>query len=132
MYISIDITKEMISRAEQCLVENGIVKDEAYTVLQALGYILLDAELYPDDKNSEVCGYPVYHKHISEVNEGDRLLYEGEVHTASTSAFLTKTDIGKEWNVEVDGDDYLYASYFDCGIVTVIQEEEGDPLEKAH
>ena len=37
------------SKAEQCLIDNGIDSDEACTVLQALGYILLDEELYPED-----------------------------------------------------------------------------------
>lgn len=32
--------------AEQCLIDNGIDEDEVETVLQALGYILLDTELY--------------------------------------------------------------------------------------
>lgn len=36
------------SKAEQCLVDNGIEPDEAPVVLQALGYILLDEELYPE------------------------------------------------------------------------------------
>ena len=35
------------SKAEQCLIDNGIEPDEAPVVLQALGYILLDEELYP-------------------------------------------------------------------------------------
>lgn len=35
-----------IRAAEQVLIDNGIDKDEASTVLQALGYVLLDTELY--------------------------------------------------------------------------------------
>ena len=42
------ITSGQIRQAEKCLVDNGIEPDEASTVLQALGYILLDKELYPD------------------------------------------------------------------------------------
>lgn len=37
------------SKAEQCLIDNGIEPDEACVVLQALGYILLDEELYPEE-----------------------------------------------------------------------------------
>lgn len=37
-----------IAAAEQILIDNGIERDEAATVLQALGYALLDKELYPD------------------------------------------------------------------------------------
>lgn len=39
---------EQIRRAEQCLINNGVEPDEAWVVLQALGYILLDEELYPE------------------------------------------------------------------------------------
>lgn len=44
--------KERIQKAEQCLVDNGIDPDEAQTVLQALGYILNDEELYPMSMSS--------------------------------------------------------------------------------
>lgn len=44
------IYDERISKAEQCLIDNGIEPDESSTVLQALGYILLDEELYPEEK----------------------------------------------------------------------------------
>ena len=43
------IYDERISKAEQCLIDNGIEPDEAPVVLQALGYILLDEELYPEE-----------------------------------------------------------------------------------
>lgn len=43
-----DITPEHIRRAEQVLSDNGVEPDECRTVLQAIGYTLLDAELYPD------------------------------------------------------------------------------------
>ena len=41
------IPNKSIKNAEQILVDNGIEQDEAATVLQALGYALLDKELYP-------------------------------------------------------------------------------------
>lgn len=40
------IDKDKIKKAEQILIDNGIDEDEAETVLQALGYVLLDEELY--------------------------------------------------------------------------------------
>lgn len=46
------ITKEDVERAEQVLIDNGIEPDEASTVLQAIGYALLDLELY-DEENDE-------------------------------------------------------------------------------
>lgn len=44
------ITKEQIKAAEQVLIDNGIEADEAQTVLQAIGYTLLDEELYPEEE----------------------------------------------------------------------------------
>jgi hypothetical protein len=35
--------------AENVLIDNGIDLDEADVVLQAIGYTLLDMELYPED-----------------------------------------------------------------------------------
>lgn len=40
---------EVIRKAEQVLIDNGIEADEAETVLQAIGYVLLDEELYPEN-----------------------------------------------------------------------------------
>ena len=42
---NVNINEEMIRKAQQCLADNGIDPDETATVLQALGYILLDSEL---------------------------------------------------------------------------------------
>ena len=42
------ITQSKIKAAEQVLIDNGIEPDEADTVLQAIGYVLLDTELYDD------------------------------------------------------------------------------------
>ena len=44
-----NITKADIRKAEKVLIDNGIDKDEADVVLQAIGYVLLDTELYPED-----------------------------------------------------------------------------------
>lgn len=43
------ISKEAIVATEKVLVDSGIDEDEASTVLQAIGYVLLDTELYPDE-----------------------------------------------------------------------------------
>lgn len=43
------ITKGDIRRAEKVLSDNGIQADEVAVVLQAIGYVLLDTELYPED-----------------------------------------------------------------------------------
>jgi hypothetical protein len=42
------ISTDKIRSAERVLIDNGIDPDKADTVLQAIGYALLDAELYPE------------------------------------------------------------------------------------
>lgn len=44
------INEVQINKAIQCLIDNGIEADEAEVVLQALGYILLDKELFPKEE----------------------------------------------------------------------------------
>ena len=44
-----EINNENINRSLKVLIDNGIEEDEAYTVLQALGYTLLDTELFPEE-----------------------------------------------------------------------------------
>ena len=46
-------SKEQIKKAEQVLIDNGIEPDEATVVLQAIGYTLLDEELYPEPEPEE-------------------------------------------------------------------------------
>lgn len=48
--VNILISNDKIKAAEKCLIDNGIEFEEASTVLQAIGYILLDVELYPDNE----------------------------------------------------------------------------------
>ena len=49
MKINHEITKEEIERTLEVLIDNGIENEEAETVLQAIGYTLLDAELFPEN-----------------------------------------------------------------------------------
>lgn len=48
-----EISEANIGRALEVLIDNGVDADEAPTVLQAIGYTLLDAELFPVDTASE-------------------------------------------------------------------------------
>lgn len=41
------ITANSVKAAEKVLIDNGIKEDEAQSVLQAVGYVLADIELYP-------------------------------------------------------------------------------------
>jgi hypothetical protein len=43
------IDTKKLRAAENVLIDNGIDADEADNVLQAIGYTLLDMELYPED-----------------------------------------------------------------------------------
>jgi hypothetical protein len=45
--------KKNIAATEQVLIDNGIEEDEASTVLQAIGYSLLNTELYPEEEEDE-------------------------------------------------------------------------------
>lgn len=46
---SSEISLDKIKKAEQILIDNGIEEDEADVVLQAIGYALLDKELYSEN-----------------------------------------------------------------------------------
>lgn len=48
MEVSHKITEEEIEKTLQVLIDNGIDEDEAEIVLQAIGYTLLDVELFPE------------------------------------------------------------------------------------
>ncbi|MBO5609112.1 MAG: hypothetical protein J5929_01890 [Eubacterium sp.] len=67
----VKISEDRIHKAEKCLADNGIDKDEAGTVLQALGYILMDTELYPESVSKRA------YKAIRDMDDGaDRLGFE--------------------------------------------------------
>ena len=43
------IKEEDLKRSEQILIDNGIEKDEVNIVMQAIGYALIDTELYLEE-----------------------------------------------------------------------------------
>lgn len=48
--VSTTITEENIARTIQCLIiDNGIDESEAEVVLQAIGYTLIDTELFEEE-----------------------------------------------------------------------------------
>jgi hypothetical protein len=47
--VSTTITEENIANAINCLIDNGIDESEAEIVLQAIGYTLIDTELFEED-----------------------------------------------------------------------------------
>lgn len=44
-----NIRESNVYDAEKVLIDNGFDEDDAQVVLQAIGYVLLDTELYPED-----------------------------------------------------------------------------------
>ena len=52
MFIRTEVKRSDIDGAEGVLIDNGIHPDEAMMVLQAIGYVLLGEELYPEDEDS--------------------------------------------------------------------------------
>lgn len=46
--ISTTVTNERLKNTEKVLRDNGLDNDDAQATLQAIGYVLLDTELYPD------------------------------------------------------------------------------------
>lgn len=49
MIINANITYENLARTMIVLMGEGAYKEDAYAILQAIGYTLLGVELFPDD-----------------------------------------------------------------------------------
>lgn len=47
-YVNYNLGKSRIKNSEHILIDNGIEDDEAETVLEAIGYALIDDEIYND------------------------------------------------------------------------------------
>lgn len=48
--MKMQIRNDRIQAAERVLEDNGIDENETAVILQAIGYVLLDMELYPENK----------------------------------------------------------------------------------
>ena len=69
-YKDYNITESAIEKAEKVLFDNGVEADEVKTVLQALGYVLLDCEMYPA---------PIYPKEEVDIRAWNKILTDKEV-----------------------------------------------------
>lgn len=60
-----------VKNAKKILVDNGVAEDEAETVLQAVGYALLDEELFPENESADTTKTPPakrdFISHVTEV-----------------------------------------------------------------
>ena len=115
--------------------EDATVGNEDFIVLDAIDAERILKPLTQQNEEKQAKGqgnkrvFPdIIVRHISEIEENDKILYEGDIYIATTEAYLVKTEYGKEWNVEVSCEDgsesYLYAHYFDNGIVEVVIDDE--------
>ena len=82
-YKDYNITESAIEKAEKVLSDNGVEADEVKTVLQALGYVLLDCEMYPA---------PIYPSETFDISDWTHILSEQEV--ADLQAYAAKIHWG--------------------------------------
>ena len=96
------IDQDRIKKAEQILADNGIDQDEVDTVLQAIGYALLDTELYPnncerptDFEKAVMYFVDIAEKHdtYEEIKEELRSLHSSDVLTDDEYNYLLE-----EWD----------------------------------
>ena len=76
------VTPDSVKAAEKVLADNGIETDEVQTVLQAVGYALLDCELYP----SPVC---LQRAGIIPRDPDEKVVYAGHEMTYAQSEELS-------------------------------------------
>lgn len=50
------MNREKVLKAAQVLIDNGVKKDEVYTILQAIGYVLCDIEIDDYLKENDLIG----------------------------------------------------------------------------
>ena len=50
------MNREKVLKAAQVLIDNGVKKDEVYTILQAIGYVLCDIEIDDFLKENDLIG----------------------------------------------------------------------------
>lgn len=59
-----------VKSAERCLIDNGIEESEAKVVLQALGYILMDTDFYPEHGESATAETVQFHPALDHNEKG--------------------------------------------------------------
>ena len=114
------INAEAIARAEQVLKDNGIEEDEVQTVLQAIGYTLLDCELYPapihpENKTPSVIEYT---KVLTE-GELDEVYAYAQSHLWGLSKKTLKEKIKEYKSGDLKEKCKIYALLEDCNFHTL-------------
>ena len=82
-YNKMGVTPKAIADAEKVLADNGIEADEVQTVLQAIGYALLDCELYP---------VPIYQNENVDITDWINILTAEDIDECK--AFTAKIHFG--------------------------------------
>ena len=113
------IAKEKIEAAEKILIDNGVEEDEAKTVLQAIGYALLDEELYPR----------VFRVYGIQWDKSDDDGNPVEADYLPCNLILTSTALGLSMNASLDEaedvvSDWLSDNYGFCHQGFVLEEIE--------
>lgn len=133
-----DCADEPLIALESAILKNTATGDEWTVAACTLSARLLDdddgdvrhypASLFADGMVELVSPALCISRHISEVKADDRILYDDHTYTARFDAAMVDTCNGREWNVECiagDGEtQYLYASYFEGGLVNVLVKKE--------
>ncbi len=88
--------QEQIKKAEEILRDNGIDEDETSTVLQAIGYALLNVELYPEG-----------------IQKGLRFMPTYEYFVTGAATFSVEADSFEEAEEIMEKE--FYKGLFDCG-----------------
>lgn len=88
MNIVVNIDETKLKKAAQRLIDNGLEPDEAETVLQAIGYILLDKELYPADKEGEACVNVVISINEAKLKKAEQCLIDNGIEPDEAETVL--------------------------------------------
>lgn len=109
------ITAEAIAKAEQVLKDNGIDEDEVQTVLQAIGYTLLDCELYPAPIHPESKAPSVteYYKVLTD-SELDEVYSYAQSHLWGLSKKILKEKIKEYKSGDLKEKCKIYALFENC------------------
>lgn len=90
-YKDYNITESAIENAEKVLSDNGVEADEVKTVMQALGYVLLDCEMYPAPiYPSETFDITDWRKLLTDEEVGKCQAFAAKIHWGFSSKTLTK------------------------------------------
>ena len=118
MEIKTNITYENLARAILVLMGEGIDREQAFLILQSIGYVLLDTEILPEEDE------------FFEINEVNELIEELKPHILGEDFVELLAErckeryvIGKSFNTK---DFFVYDNKKDCYVCWCDTEEEAE------